>query len=318
MKCRSILVFLGLIALSLLTLGAAPQQLNIGAAHELDTEYASPYNVNLGSWFAAHPLPARPAIPSGAQAFTTQSASQPPRMDVVFQTPRVVVLTLSIRGSFPLHYHTNSDEILVPVKGKCKEYVDGKWQWVQPGDIHYNPRGVVHGLQCEPGMEFQSFDIFTPALPPGGDRVFVDSKESKAKPGDVVADWTLIDTQFKKGANINADEFYASHPIPPGESMRLDLPIGTPRNQMVLAQKPALKTHYHGSSDEIIYVYKGVGEELIKGEWVRMKAGDIHFCPRGFVHAIRPVSDDFKIFAFFTPPQANGSDRIFVEEAAAK
>jgi quercetin dioxygenase-like cupin family protein len=100
--------------------------------------------------------------------------------------------------------------------------------------------------------------------------------------------------------------------------MRLDLPIGTPRNQMVIAQKPALKAHYHGSSDEIIYIYKGVGEELIKGEWVKLKAGEIHFCPRGFVHAIRPVSDDFKIIAFFTPPQANGADRIFVEEVPAK
>jgi quercetin dioxygenase-like cupin family protein len=300
MKCRSVLVFIALIALGVLTLAAAPQQLNIGDAHELDTQYPSPFNVNFSDWFAAHPLAAGQAGP---------------RMDVVFQTPRVVVLAMTIRGNFPLHYHTSSDEILVPIKGTCKEYVDGKWQSVQPGDIHYNPRGVVHGLQCEPGMEFQSFDIFSPALPQGGDRVFVDAKESKAKPGDVVADWALIDTQFKKGVNLNSDEFYASHPIPPGQTMRLELPIGTPRNQMVLAQKPALKAHYHGSSDEIIYVYKGVGEELIKGEWVKLKAGEIHFCPRGFIHAIRPVSDEFKIFAFFTPPQANGSDRIFVEDA---
>ena len=301
MKCRSILVIFALIALAVLTLTAAPPQLlNVGDSHELDTQYPSPFNVNFSEWFVAHPLPA---------------GQTGPRMDVVFQTPRIVVVGMTIRGNFPLHYHTSSDEILVPIKGKCKEYVDGKWQLVQPGDIHYNPRGVVHGLQCEPGMEFQSFDIFTPALPPGGDRVFVDSKESKAKPGDVVADWALIDSQFKQGANINADEFYASHPIPAGQTMRLDLPIGTPRNQMVLAQKPALKAHYHGSSDEIIYVYKGVGEELIKGEWVKLKAGEIHFCPRGFIHAIRPVSDDFKIFAFFTPPQANGSDRIFVEDA---
>lgn len=302
MKYRSRLVFLGFITLVILTLRAAPQQLNVGDAHELDTEYVSPFNVNFGEWFAAHPLP------------VGQTA---PRMDVVFRTPRVVVLALSIRGSFPLHYHTISDEILIPIKGKCKEYVDGKWQWVQPGVIHYNPRGVVHGLQCEEGMEFQSFDIFTPALPPGGDRVFLDSKESKAKAGDIVADWALIDTQYKKGANINLDEFYASHPIPPGQPMRMDLPTGTTRNQMVLAQKPAVKAHYHGSADEIIYVYTGVGEELIKGEWVKLKAGEIHFCPRGFIHAIRPVSDDFKIVAFFTPPPANGSDRIFVEEAKA-
>jgi quercetin dioxygenase-like cupin family protein len=304
MKCRSILVFLGIVALASLVLGAAPQQLmNVGDVHELDTQYPSPFNVNFSDWFAAHPLAAGQAGP---------------RMDVVFKTPRILVLAMTIRGNFPLHYHTNSDEIMVPIKGKCKEYVDGKWQWIQPGDIHYNPRGVVHGLQCEPGMEFQSFDIFTPALPEGGDRVFVDSKESKAKPGDIVADWALIDTQFKKGALINADEFYASHPIAAGQSMRMDLPMGTIRSQMVIAQKPALKAHYHGSSDETIYVYKGVGEELIKGEWVKLKAGEIHFCPRGFIHAIRPVSDDFRIFAFFTPPSANGADRMFVEDQPAQ
>jgi len=303
MKRISILMFLGLLTLGVVNLTAAPPVLNVGDAHELDTDYPSPYNVNFGEWFAAHQLPA---------------GEKGPRMDVVFRTPRVVVLAMTIRGNFPLHYHTASDEILVPIKGKCKEYVDGKWSMVQAGDVHYNPRGAVHGLQCEEGMEFQSFDIFSPALSPTGDRVMIDSKESKAKPGDVVADWALIDSQFKSGANINLDEWYAGHPIKPGETMRLDLPMGTPRNQMVIAQKPALKAHYHGSSDEIIYVYKGVGEELIKGEWVKLKAGEIHFCPRGFVHAIRPVSDDFKIIAFFTPPQANGSDRIFVEEVVAK
>ncbi len=303
MKRIAILMFMGLLTLGVVTLTAAPPVLNIGDAHELDTDYASPFNVNLAEWFAAHPLPA---------------GEKGPRMDVVFKTPRVVVLAMTIRGDFPLHYHTLSDEILVPIKGHCQEYVNGKWEMVGPGDIHYNVRGAVHGLKCAPGMEFQSFDIFTPALPPGGDRVFIDAKESKAKPGDVVGDWALIDSQFKSGKNINLDEWYASHPIPPGQAMRLDLPIGTPRNQMVIAQKPALKAHYHGSSDEIIYVYKGEGEEMIKGQWVKLKAGMIHFCPRGFIHAIRPVSDDFKIFAVFPPPPANGADRIFVEGISAK
>jgi len=303
MKRISLLMFLGLLTLGVVSLTAAPPVLNIGDAHELDTDYPSPFNVNLAEWFAAHPLP---------------PGEKGPRMDLVYKTPRVMVLAMTIRTNFPLHYHLNSDEILVPIKGQCKEYVNGKWDMVKPGDIHYNPRGAIHGLQCEPGMEFQSFDIFTPALPPGGDRVMLDSKESKAKPGDVVGDWALIDTQFKSGRDINLDEWYASHPIPAGQAMRLDLPIGTTRNQMVIAQMPALKAHYHGSSDELIYVYKGVGEELIKGQWVKIKAGDIHFCPRGFVHAIRPVSNDFKIFAVFTPPSANGADRIFVEDAPVK
>ena len=302
MKHSAVALFVGLFALAVIAMEVAPSS-NVGDPHELDTKYESPFNVNLNEWFANHPLPA---------------GQSGPRMDVVFQTPRVLVVSLTIKGSFPLHFHTNSDEILIPIKGKCREYVDGKWTWMQPGDVHYNPRGVIHGVQCDEGMEFQSFDIFTPALPAGGDRVFLDSEKSHAKPGDVVADWTLVDTQYKSGAIINTDEWYAAHPIPAGQTSRVDLPMGTPRGQMVLAQRPVLAAHYHGSSDEIIYAYKGVGEEMIQGQWVQLKAGEIHFCPRGFIHAIRPVSDDFRIYAFFTPPQANGNDRIFVNVVSGK
>ena len=226
MKRISMLMFLGLLTLGVVSLTAAPSVLNVGDAHELDTDYPSPFNVNFAEWFATHKLP---------------PGEKGPRMDLIYKTPRVMVLGMTIRGNFPLHYHLSSDEILVPIKGECQEFVNGKWSMVKPGDIHYNPRGAIHGLQCAPGMEFQSFDIFTPALAPGGDRVMLDSKESKAKPGDVVGDWPLIDTQFKSGVNINLDEWYASHPIPAGQTMKIDLPIGTPRNQLVIAQMPALR-----------------------------------------------------------------------------
>ena len=64
---------------------------------------------------------------------------------------------------------------------------------------------------------------------------------------------------------------------------------------------------------EVIYVHKGVGELYVNGEWVKVTAGTIHFNARGLIHGIRPVSNDFQIFAVFTPPQAAGNDRIFVQ-----
>jgi quercetin dioxygenase-like cupin family protein len=251
--------------------------------------------VNLAEWFATH----RPAD------------NQKMRFDVMFQTPRVMVATITNQGQlFGLHYHAIADELVFLIKGNCKEYVDGKWIAMHAGDVHFNPRGVIHGTQCD--GEAQELHFFTPVTG-DNDRVFLDSGKTSAKSGDVVADWSLIDTQFKKGMIITLDEWSASHPIPAGESMRVDLPVGTPRFQMTIGQKPKLDAHFHGSSDEIIYVYKGVGEMLVKGEWVKVKAGEIHFNPRGFIHGIRPVSDDFKISAVFTPPQANGNDRIFVK-----
>ena len=90
--------------------------------------------------------------------------------------------------------------------------------------------------------------------------------------------------------------------------------MGTLRNQLMIAQRPSLGVHYHGSADEMIYTYKGLGEMYINGEWVKLYPGDIHFCSRGYIHGIHPAGDgEFKIFAVFTPPQAGGSDRVFVD-----
>jgi len=145
--------------------------------------------------------------------------------------------------------------------------------------------------------------------------VFLNSEITIAKPGAVVGDWQLLDTQYKKGYIFNLDEWYAAHPIQAGTTMRSDPAMGTPRSQLMIAQQPNLAVHYHGSADEIIYTYKGVGEIYINGEWVKVHPGEIHFNPRGYIHGIRPVAGggEFKIFAVFTPPQANGSDRIFLD-----
>jgi quercetin dioxygenase-like cupin family protein len=295
MKCKLLVGVFVLLTLGALTLAAAPPVNFVGDAHELDTKYDGPFNVNLAEWFATH----RPA------------ADQKIRFDVVFQSPRVMVATITNEGQlFGLHYHALADELVYLVKGNCKEYVDGKWVPMHAGDFHFNPRGVIHGTQCD--GEAQELHYFTPVTG-DNDRVFLNSGKTSAKSGDVVADWSLIDTQYKKGMIMTLDEWAASHPIPADPGMRVDLPLGTMRFQMTIGQKPKLDAHYHGSSDEIIYVYQGVGEELVKGEWVKFKAGEIHFNPRGYIHAIRPVSDDFKIFAIFTPTPANGADRIFAK-----
>jgi len=304
MKRLAIVVFLGLLIGGVVSLMAASpnaadtakQPMNfIGDAHELDTKYDGPFNVDLNQWFAAH----RPA------------ENQKIRFDTVFQTPRVLVATITNKGQlFGLHYHTMSDEIVFLLKGHCKEYVDGNWIPMVAGQVHYNPRGVIHGTQCDD--EAQELHFFTP-VPGETDRVFLNSGKTQAKAGDIVGDWSLVDTQYKTNYLITLDDWYASHPKLPGQSMRVDPPWGTLRNQMMIAQGPKLDPHFHGSADEMIYVYKGVGEMLVKGEWVQVHAGELHCNPRGFIHGIRPVSDDFKIFAVFTPPPANGNDRIFIK-----
>lgn len=306
MKRIALFTLLALLVVGVLTLAAAPAVTTatcpisaalstlVGEQLKLDSKHEGPFNVNLVEWFTSH----RP------------KEGEKVRLDVMFQTPRVTVVGMTHTGGlFPLHYHTRNEEIVIPIKGsKTKEWVDEKWQPLLPGSVHYNPRGIVHGGDF--GEESWVVLIFTPG--PGDDRQWAEGTKYKA--GDYTVDWKLVDTQFMKGAIIDLQKWAAEHPIAAGQGMRADFTMGTPRNQMVVGQKPALGPHHHGSADEIIYVQRGAGEMYINGQWVKVTPGTIHFNARGYIHGIRPTSDDFLITALFTPPPANGSDRIFVTE----
>lgn len=296
MKRILVLVFAGLFLLSMGAL-AGPDSKVIGDARSLDTNYTGPFNVNLEKWFADHP------VEPGKM-----------RMDPIFRTPRVLVMAATNRGYLiDLHYHKVADEIVVAIKGQCEQYVDGKWVLMKPGDVHYNPRGVIHGTRVVGDKPFLALSIFTPPPPGDNDRVFLNSEITTAKAGVVVGDWSLLDTQYKKGFIFNLDAWYRNHPIEPGNTMRIDSAMGTLRSQLMIAQMPSLAVHYHGSVDEILYIYKGVAEMYINGEWVKVYPGEIHFNPRGFIHGIHPAGEGLKLFAVFAPPPANGSDRIFLD-----
>ncbi|MDR3564294.1 MAG: cupin domain-containing protein [Negativicutes bacterium] len=277
----------------------AAQSTTVGDAYSLDTEYKMPFNVNLEEWFATHPIEQGKML----------------RMEPIFKSPRVMVMAAANKGQLiDLHYHTSCDEIVFAISGKCEQYVDGKWVVMQAGDLHFNPRGVIHATRVIGDEPFLALSYFTPPPTGGNDRVFLNSGKTSAKPGDVIGDPYLLDTQFKKGVIINLDQWIATHPIPEGQTMRSDFAVGTPRVQVNIGQVPKLGTHYHGSADEIIYIYKGVGELYVDGEWVKVTAGTIHFNSRGLIHGIRPVTEDFQIFAVFAPPQAAGNDRIWVDQ----
>lgn len=297
MKRILVMVLVGLFVVSTGMVFAAESKV-IGDAKSIDTKYPGPFTVNLEKWFADHPLEAGKML----------------KMEPIYQSPRMIVLAAVNKGQLiDLHYHTFADELVIALKGQCEQYVDGKWVLMKPGDVHYNPKGVVHATRVVGDQPFYALSIFTPPPPGGNDRVFLNSDITTAKAGAVVGDSSLLDTQYKKGFILNMDEWYAAHPIESGKTMRSDPVMGTLRGQLMFAQMPALGVHYHGSADEIIYNYKGAGEMYINGEWTKLNPGDIHFCPRGFIHGIRPAGNEFKIFAVFGPPQANANDRLFVD-----
>lgn len=56
--------------------------------------------------------------------------------------------------------------------------------------------------------------------------------------------------------------------------------------------------HTHQDNSEIIYILEGKGKVLYNGEYLPLKAGDVHYCNMGSEHSLINDSDaDLKFFA---------------------
>jgi quercetin dioxygenase-like cupin family protein len=130
------------------------------AKHLIDATPAESVLINLDEWYASHPI----------------KDGELGRSDTVYSSPRSNLSINSSKDAKGLgrHIHTNVDEIIIVYKGEGEIYVNGKWTPVKAGDIHVCPRGVAHATRAVAGKEYQSFNIFTPPQPKGGDRVMID------------------------------------------------------------------------------------------------------------------------------------------------
>ena len=125
-----------------------------------------------------------------------------------------------------------------------------------------------------------------------------------------------IDSTPDKAILINFDEWLAANPVKAGDPAKMVPVFKSPRNTVAFINANSFKLpkHYHTSADEIVVILKGEGEMLINGEWMKVKAGDVHVNPRGAIHATRCADGaEFSAVSIFTPPQANGNDRVAVD-----
>ncbi len=125
----------------------------------------------------------------------------------------------------------------------------------------------------------------------------------------------LIDATPGEDVLIHLGEWFAKNPIKEGELNRSDNVFLSPRSAVNIASTKdpkgigGLGTHMHVSVDEIVFVYKGEGEMYINGIGVPVKAGDLHFCPRGVSHGTRALpGKELSFFNIFTPPQPKGAE----------
>ncbi|HWR38904.1 MAG TPA: cupin domain-containing protein [Patescibacteria group bacterium] len=299
MKKSARLVLICLFLFSFTIIGAAaPAGQVVGDTSLLDTSFSKGILIHTADWFAAHPL----------------KAGDPTRGDNAFKSPRVQVDLVTNKGPLiGLHYHASADEIVYVAKGQGEMYIDGQWKPVKAGELHINPRGVVHATRVTGNDVMLVIGFFTPPQAYGNDKVFVD----KSFDGKVIGNEALIEGKNDTGLLIDLDEWYAAHPLKAGDATRGDNAYASSRAKVdfVTNKGPLIGRHHHSSCEEIVFVYKGQGEMYIDGQWVPVKAGDLHINPRGVIHATRVVGDDeMQVFCIFSPPQANGNDKIFLDQ----
>lgn len=55
--------------------------------------------------------------------------------------------------------------------------------------------------------------------------------------------------------------------------------------------------HTHETSSEILYILSGTGKVLYDGDYLPLKAGDCHYCPKGHAHSL--INDSEGNLEFF-------------------
>jgi mannose-6-phosphate isomerase-like protein (cupin superfamily) len=74
-----------------------------------------------------------------------------------------------------------------------------------------------------------------------------------------------------------------------------------------------IKSHFHKTHDETVYIIKGTGQMFINDKWIDIKPGSLHFNPMGKVHSTKVTGNEpLVVISIFTPAMKE-PDRHFVE-----
>jgi len=81
------------------------------------------------------------------------------------RTDCTIFIGMTPRGEIvPEHIHESSDDILFPLSGKAKLWIQGLGDFeLKKGVIARVPKGVLHKVY-EVSEDFYAFDVFTPAI----------------------------------------------------------------------------------------------------------------------------------------------------------
>lgn len=75
-----------------------------------------------------------------------------------------------------------------------------------------------------------------------------------------------------------------------------------------------VKSHYHQSHDEVVYIVRGNGLVTIAGKEYQVWPGYAYLVPQGTIHRFVNLGPDTAVVLSIFSPAFDGQDRIFVEE----
>ncbi len=94
----------------------------------------------------------------------------------LFENDDHTVNVIQTRGTVPLHYHADHDELVVIFEGSGTFTVEGQTRVVKAGDVQVIPRGAKHSYVHDgPGVTVV-VSTFSPRFDPK-DRIMVDTKK---------------------------------------------------------------------------------------------------------------------------------------------
>ena len=231
----------------------------------------------------------------------------------IFSSPRAVVMIRDAgKGTYAApHFHSTTDEVVIVLGGSGEILINGVWTPVKAGDVHVNPRGNIHATRVGKSNDLKFVSVFTPLIPAGGDTNFLKDGQAPNIPQG------LADASPAQAIVVNYDEWYAAS-AKPNEPKIVSKTIFTSPRAIVMIRDAGKGTyaapHFHATTDEVVVVMGGSGEIMVNGEWMPVKAGDVHVNPRGIVHSTRVRGgEDLKFVSIFTPLIPPGGDTNFLE-----
>ena len=119
----------------------------------------------------------------------------------------------------------------------------------------------------------------------------------------------------EQGGITNVLEALGKQKIEPQQAWKTTPLLVGPNCTLNLAQlNLVVKSHYHQTHDEIVYIVRGNGLVTIGEQEYQVWPGYAYLVPQGTVHRFVNLGPDAAVVLSIFSPAFDGKDRVFVEE----